>query len=104
MREQEGLAALALEKLGVALDAVRAAIEKKIGRGDQPVEEEIDYVPQLARCSDLRWTKQSDRKCLRSHRAYPAGNGALWWQYWRGYSRYVWVLGKVRAQVFELLG
>src|ERR1700730_11679897 len=36
LREQEGLAALALEKLGVALDPVRAAIEEKIGRGDQP--------------------------------------------------------------------
>src|SRR5579883_2912671 len=45
LREQDGLAALALEKLGVTLDAVRAAVEKKIGRGDQPVQEEIDYVP-----------------------------------------------------------
>src|SRR5258708_24352273 len=41
LREQEGLAALALEKLGVALDPVRAAIEEKIGRLRAAVEEKI---------------------------------------------------------------
>src|SRR5215510_3895311 len=35
LREQEGLAALAMEKLGVELDGVRAAVEKRIGRGTQ---------------------------------------------------------------------
>src|SRR5579883_2658209 len=40
LREREGLAALALDKLGVALEPVRAAIEEKIGRGGQPGEEE----------------------------------------------------------------
>src|SRR5260370_9645742 len=53
LREQEGLAALALEKLGVALDPVRAAVEKKMGRGDQPVEEEIDYVPRARKVLSL---------------------------------------------------
>ncbi len=53
LREQEGLAALALEKLGVALDAVRAAVEKRMGHGDHPVEEEIDYVPRVRKVLSL---------------------------------------------------
>src|SRR5947209_6367029 len=53
LREQEGLAALALAKLGVALDPVRAAVEKKIGSGDQSVEEEIDYVPRARKVLSL---------------------------------------------------
>ena len=53
LREQEGLAALALEKLGVALDPIRAAVEEKIGRGDQPVQEEIDYVPRARKVLSL---------------------------------------------------
>ena len=53
LREQEGLAALALEKLGVALDPVRAAVEEKIGRGDGPVQEEIDYVPRARKVLSL---------------------------------------------------
>src|SRR5947209_354958 len=39
-----------LKKLGVALDPVRAAVEKKMGRGDQPVEEER-YAPRFSSCS-----------------------------------------------------
>ena len=53
LREQEGVAAVALAKLGVALDPVRAAVEKKIGRGDQPVQEEIDYVPRARKVLSL---------------------------------------------------
>jgi ATP-dependent Clp protease ATP-binding subunit ClpA len=53
LRKQEGLAALALKKLGVALDPVRAAVEEKIGRVDQPVQEEIDYVPRARKVLSL---------------------------------------------------
>ncbi len=43
LREQEGL----------ALDPVRAAVEEKIGRGDGPVQEEIDYVPRARKVLSL---------------------------------------------------
>jgi hypothetical protein len=33
-------------------------------------------------------------KCLRSHRAYPTGNGARWWRCCCGYSRYFWSSGE----------
>ncbi|PZW28482.1 ClpA/ClpB-like protein [Thermosporothrix hazakensis] len=53
LREQKGIAALALEKLGVTPDAVRAAVEAKIGRGDEPVQEDIDYVPRARKVLSL---------------------------------------------------
>ncbi|MBV9230300.1 MAG: hypothetical protein JOZ18_13385 [Chloroflexi bacterium] len=105
LREQEGLAALALEKLGVAPDPVRAAIEKKIGRGDQPVEEEIDYVPRVRKVLSLALDEAE-----RQGSAYVRTEHIL-----LGIVRdgggigadildTLGVLGKVRAQVFELLG
>jgi ATP-dependent Clp protease ATP-binding subunit ClpA len=105
LREQEGLAALALEKLGVALDPVRAAVEKKIGRGDQPVQEEIDYVPRARKVLSLALDEAE-----RQGSAYVRTEHIL-----LGLVRdgggvgadildTLGVLGKVRAQVFELLG
>ncbi|HEY6286788.1 MAG TPA: Clp protease N-terminal domain-containing protein [Ktedonobacteraceae bacterium] len=105
LREQEGLAALALEKLGVALDPVRAAVEKKIGRGDQHVEEEIDYVPRARKVLSLALDEAE-----RQGSAYVRTEHIL-----LGIVRdgggvgadildMFGVLGKVRAQVFELLG
>ncbi len=105
LREQEGLAALALEKLGVALDAVRAAIEEKIGRGDQPAEEEIDYVPRVRKVLSLALDEAE-----RQGSAYVRTEHIL-----LGIVRdgggvgadildTLGVLGKVRAQVFEFLG
>jgi ATP-dependent Clp protease ATP-binding subunit ClpA len=105
LREQEGLAALALEKLGVALDPVRAAVEEKIGRGDQPVEEEIDYVPRARKVLSLALDEAE-----RQGSAYVRTEHIL-----LGIVRdgggigadildTLGVLGKVRAQVFQLLG
>ena len=105
LREQEGLAALALEKLGVALDAVRAAIEEKIGSGDQPAEEEIDYVPRVRKVLSLALDEAE-----RQGSAYVRTEHIL-----LGIVRdgggvgadildTLGVLGKVRAQVFEFLG
>ena len=105
LREQDGLAALALEQLGVALDPVRAAVEKKIGRGDQPVEEEIDYVPRARKVLSLALDEAE-----RQGSAYVRTEHIL-----LGIVRdgggvgadildTLGVLGKVRAQVFELLG
>jgi ATP-dependent Clp protease ATP-binding subunit ClpC len=105
LREQEGLAALALGKLGVALDAVRAAVEKRMGRGDHPVEEEIDYVPRARKVLSLALDEAE-----RQGSAYVRTEHIL-----LGIVRdgsgigadildTLGVLGKVRTQVFELLG
>jgi ATP-dependent Clp protease ATP-binding subunit ClpA len=105
LREQEGLAALALEKLGVTLNPVRAAIEKKIGCGDHPVQEEIDYVPRARKVLSLALDEAE-----RQGSAYVRTEHIL-----LGIVRdgggvgadildTLGVLGKVRAQVFELLG
>lgn len=53
LREEKGLAALALEKLGVTPDPVRAAILEKIKKVSEPVEEEIDYVPRVRKVLSL---------------------------------------------------
>ncbi|GCE21789.1 Clp protease N-terminal domain-containing protein [Dictyobacter kobayashii] len=105
LREQDGLAALALDKLGVKLDFVRAAVEEKIGRGDQPVQEEIDYVPRARKVLSLALDEAE-----RQGSAYVRTEHIL-----LGIVRdgggvgadildTLGVLGKVRAQVFELLG
>lgn len=105
LREQEGLAALALEKLGVALAPVRTAVEEKIGRGDQPVQEEIDYVPRARKVLSLALDeaeRQGSGYVRTEHILLGivrdgGGVGA-------DILDTLGVLGKVRAQVFELLG
>jgi ATP-dependent Clp protease ATP-binding subunit ClpC len=104
LREQDGLAALALEKLGVALDPVRAAVEKKIGRGDQPVEEEIDYVPRARKVLSLALDEAERQGAyVRTEHILLGivreGGGVA-----ADILDTFGVLGKVRAQVFELLG
>ena len=105
LREQEGLAALALEKLGVALDPVRAAVEEKMGRGDQPVHEEIDYVPRARKVLSLALDEAE-----RQGSAYVRTEHILLGMVRDGGGVAAdildtfGVLGKVRAQVFELLG
>jgi Clp amino terminal domain, pathogenicity island component len=105
LREQDGLAALALEKLGVALDPVRATVEEKMGRGDQPVEEEIDYVPRARKVLSLALDEAE-----RQGSAYVRTEHILLGMVRDGGGvgadilDTLGVLGKVRAQVFELLG
>lgn len=105
LREHEGLAALALDKLGVALDSVRAVVEKKIGRSTQPVEEEIDYVPRARRVLSLALDEAE-----RQGSAYVRTEHILLGLVREGGGvaadilDTLGVLGKVRAQVFELLG
>jgi ATP-dependent Clp protease ATP-binding subunit ClpA len=105
LREQDGLAALALEQLGVALDPVRAAVEKKIGHGDQPVEEEIDYVPRARKVLSLALDEAE-----RQGSAYVRTEHILLAMVRDGSGvgadilDTFGVLGKVRGQVFELLG
>lgn len=116
LREQEGLAALALAKLGVALDPVRAAVAEKIGRlraavaekmerGDQPVEEEIDYVPRARKVLSLALDeaeRQGSAYVRTEHilLGIVRDGGGVGADILDTFG----VLGKVRAQVFELLG
>ena len=103
--EQEGLAALALSKLGVALDPVRAAVEKRIGRRDQPVEEEIDYVPRARKALSLA-LDEAERQASGFVRTEHILLGIV--REGGGIGADILdtfgVLGKVRAQIFELLG
>ncbi len=105
LREQEGLAALALEKLGVTLDPVRATVEERIGRGDHPVQEEIDYVPRARKVLSLA-LDEAERQGGSSVRTEHIllgivrdGSGVA-----ADILDTLGVLGKVRTQVFELLG
>jgi ATP-dependent Clp protease ATP-binding subunit ClpC len=81
------------------------SFEKKIGRGDQPVEEEIDYVPRVRKVLSLALDEAE-----RQGSAYVRTEHIL-----LGLVRdgggvgadildTLGILGKVRAQVFELLG
>jgi ATP-dependent Clp protease ATP-binding subunit ClpC len=53
LRERDGVAGQALDRLGVTLAQVRAAVEKKIGRGEEPIQGEIDYVPRVRKVLSL---------------------------------------------------
>ncbi len=105
LREQEGLAALALEKLGVALDPVRAAIEERIGRGDGPVQEEIDYVPRARKVLSLALDeaeRQGSAYVRTEHilLGLVRDGGGVGADILDTFG----VLGKVRPQIFALLG
>ncbi|MDI3270312.1 MAG: Clp protease N-terminal domain-containing protein, partial [Bacillota bacterium] len=45
IREGSGIAARALQNLGIDLQKVREEVEKMVGRGNQPVTGEIGYTP-----------------------------------------------------------
>ena len=105
IREQDSLAAQALSRLGVTLEYVRSAVEKKIGRGEQPSEGEIDYVPRVRKVLSLAMD-EAERQGSGYVRAEHillgivrdgGGVGA-------DILDSLGVLGKVREQVFELLG
>ncbi|MBN9388915.1 MAG: hypothetical protein J0I20_12765 [Chloroflexi bacterium] len=105
LREQEGLAALALDKLGVTLEKVRAAVEKKIGRGTEPAEEEIDYVPRVRKVLSLALdeaTRQGSEFVRTEHilLGIVRDGGGIAADILDTFG----VLGKVRSQVLELLG
>ncbi|GLV55601.1 hypothetical protein KDH_24450 [Dictyobacter sp. S3.2.2.5] len=105
LRERDGLACLALEKLGVTLDLVRAAITEKIGRGPEPVQGDIDYVPRVRKVLSLS-LDEAERQgsgFVRTEHILLAlvreGGGIA-----ADILDTQGVLGKVRAQVSELLG
>lgn len=105
LREHEGLAALALEKLGLTLDATRAALEAKMGRGELPVEEEIDYVPRVRTVLSLALDEAERQGCAYVRTEHillgiVRDGGGIAADMLDTFG----VLGKVRAQVFALLG
>ena len=52
-REGEGIAAKALESLGISLDAVRQQVEEIIGRGQQPPSGHIPFTPRAKKVLEL---------------------------------------------------
>lgn len=105
LRERDSLAAQALDRLGVTLEQVRAGVEQKIGRGDGSVQGEIDYVPRARKVLSLAMAeaeRQGSGYVRTEHILLGivrdgGGVGA-------DILDTLGVLGKVRAQVFELLG
>jgi Clp amino terminal domain, pathogenicity island component len=53
IREGEGIAAKALESLGISLDAVRQQVEEIIGRGQQPPSGHIPFTPRTKKVLEL---------------------------------------------------
>lgn len=105
LRERESLAAQALAKLGVTIEQVRAGVEQKIGRGDEPVQGEIDYVPRVRKVLSLAMAeaeRQGSGYVRTEHILLGivrdgGGVGA-------DILDTLGVMGKVREQVFALLG
>lgn len=114
LREQEGLAALVLSQLGVTLDPVRTAVEERIGRAAssaklkmerEPVQEDIDYVPRVRKVLSLA-LDEAERQGSAHVRTEHILLGIV--RDGGGVAADILdtfgVLGKVRAQVFALLG
>lgn len=105
LRERESLAAQALAKLGVTIEQVRAGVEQKIGRGDEPVQGEIDYVPRVRKVLSLAMAeaeRQGSGYVRTEHILLGivrdgGGVGA-------DILDTLGMMGKVREQVFALLG
>ncbi len=59
IHEGEGVAAKALESLGISLEAVRAQVEEIIGHGGQAPSGHIPFTPARRRSSSSRCAKRS---------------------------------------------
>jgi ATP-dependent Clp protease ATP-binding subunit ClpC len=116
LREQEGLAALALSQLGITLDPVRTAVEERIGRlgssaklkmghEESLVQEDIDYVPRVRKVLSLA-LDEAERQGSAYVRTEHILLGIV--RDGGGVAADILdtfgVLGKVRAQVLALLG
>jgi Clp amino terminal domain, pathogenicity island component len=105
LRQEGGLAALALNQLGVSSEPVRAAVEQRMGRRAEPVEEEIDYVPRARQALSLALDEAERQGCAYVRTEHillgivreGGGIGA-------DILDTLGALGMVRAKVFELLG
>ena len=63
LREQEGLAAKALESVGVSLEAVRAQVLEIIGEGEQAPVGHIPFTPRAKKVLDLSLREAAQLKC-----------------------------------------
>ena len=55
IREGEGVAARALESLGISQEAVRRQVEEIIGQGQRAPPEHIPFTPQAKKVLELAW-------------------------------------------------
>jgi ATP-dependent Clp protease ATP-binding subunit ClpA len=60
VHEGEGVAARALESLGVSLEAVRLRVEEIIGRGQQPLSGHIPFTPRAKKVIELAGREAND--------------------------------------------
>lgn len=60
LREGEGVAAKALQSMGVDLDRLRAAVEQALGRGEKSVSGEIGFTPPAKRVM-VEWAIEESR-------------------------------------------
>ena len=58
IREGEGVAAKALESLGISLDAVRQQVEEIIGQGQQAPSGHIPFTPRAKKALDIRCVRR----------------------------------------------
>ena len=73
IREGEGVAAKALESLGISLEAVRQQVEKIIGRGQQAPSGHIPFTPRAKKVLELSLREATGaRPQLHRHRAHLA--------------------------------
>lgn len=104
--EQESLAAQALQTLGIAADAVRAAVEERMGHGEEPItEKDIDYVFRVRRVLSLALDEAERLGCAYVRTEHillglVREGGGVAADILDGFG----VLGRVREQVQTLLG
>lgn len=104
LREPDGLAARALNRLGVELEGTRATVERLIGRGKEPVQGELDYVPRVRKVLSLALdeAERQDSILVRTEHILLGivrdGGGAA-----ANILDSFGVLGKVREQITELV-
>ena len=73
IHEGEGVAAKALESLGIALEGVRAQVEEIIGQGQQSPSGHIPFTPRAKKVLELSPARgAAARPQLHRHRAHPA--------------------------------
>ena len=74
IHEGEGVAAKALESLGISLEAVRQQVEEIIGQGQYAPSGHIPFTPRAKKVLELSLREAlAARPQLHRHRAHPAG-------------------------------
>jgi ATP-dependent Clp protease ATP-binding subunit ClpC len=58
LREEEGLATLTLESLGIGLEEVRAQVARVVGQGDEVATDQIPYTTRSG-CSNSRCARRA---------------------------------------------